>query len=65
MIKPLVLPKRNKNKILPNQTLIKTFVELSRLEELTTDTMKEYQKTYVTIRMVTIVENSFFEKSLG
>ena len=51
----------NRNKILPNQTLIDAFVELSRLEELTTNTMKEYQKIYVTIRMVTIVEQFFRE----
>ena len=54
-------PMHNRNKILPNQNLINAFVELYQLEKLTMDTMKEYQKTYVVIRMVTIVEQFFRE----
>ena len=52
---------RNRNKILPDQTLTNAFVELYQLEEFTTDTVKEYQKNYATVRMVTIVEQFFRE----
>ena len=52
---------RNRNKILPNQTLIKTFVELYQLEESIADTAKECQKNYAIVRMVTIVEQFFRE----
>ena len=52
---------RNRNKILPNQTLIKTFVELYQLEESMADTAKECQKNYAIVRMVTIVEQFFRE----
>ena len=67
MIKPLkerkthVSRMRNRNKILPNQTLTNAFVELYQLEEFTTDTVKEYQKNHTTVRIVTIVEQFFRE----
>ena len=52
---------RNRNKTLPNQTLMNVFVELYQLKEFTVDTAEEYQKNYAIVRMVTIVEQFFRE----
>ena len=52
---------KNKNEILPSQDITETLAEFYRLETLTTDNMKEHEKKYVIIRLVTVIEQFFRE----
>ena len=52
---------KNKNKILPSHDITETLAEFYRLEALTTDNMKEHEKKYVIIRLVTVIEQFFRE----
>ena len=52
---------KNKNKILPSHDITETLAEFYRLEALTTDSMKEHEKKYVIIRLVTVIEQFFRE----
>ena len=54
-------PLRNKNKELHTQDITEILVEFYRLETLITDNMKEHEKKYVIIHLVTVVEQFFQE----